>query len=94
MKGMFDSVIKNVRLLNETTLSNIGINNGLFSIISEEEIVGYSEWDAKGQIILPPFVEMHTHLDTVLTAGSPYNKSGGLYEAINIWKDKKKPINI
>lgn len=42
--------------------------------------------DAKGNLVTPPFVDSHIHLDSCLTAGHPRpNRSGTLLEGIGIW---------
>ena len=53
--------------------------------------------DAQGNLVIPPFVEPHIHLDATLTAGQPsYNLSGTLFEGINVWSEYKKnvPYNV
>lgn len=47
--------------------------------------------DAAGNLVVPPFVDPHVHLDAVLSAGnlSRPNKSGTLLEAIDIWGERK-----
>ncbi|MCT2537783.1 amidohydrolase family protein [Aquibacillus koreensis] len=91
---MFNSVVKNVRRLNEDKTVNIGIANGCFAAITTASIQGEKEWDAHGHIVLPPFVEMHTHLDTTLTIGNQVNnKTGTLFEAISIWHERKQYLS-
>jgi cytosine deaminase len=52
------------------------------------------EVDAGGQLLSPPFVESHVHLDATLTAGQPrWNGSGTLFEGIQIWSERKKEIS-
>lgn len=49
--------------------------------------------DAQGNLVSPPFVESHIHLDSVLTAGEPrWNQSGTLFEGIEIWGDRKQSL--
>ncbi|NIC41294.1 cytosine deaminase [Aquabacterium sp. A08] len=46
--------------------------------------------DAGGQLVIPPFVEPHIHLDAALTAGEPnWNLSGTLFEGIERWAERK-----
>ncbi|MEM6425345.1 MAG: cytosine deaminase, partial [Cyanobacteria bacterium P01_D01_bin.128] len=48
-----------------------------------------------GQLVSPPFVESHIHLDSALTAGEPrWNQSGTLFEGIDIWRDRKGQLTI
>ncbi len=47
------------------------------------------------QLVSPPFVESHIHLDSVLTAGEPrWNQSGTLFEGIAIWRDRKQDLTL
>jgi len=74
-EGCFDILIK------DETIVKIGkeIN------IKSENII-----DAKGGLVMPPFVEPHVHLDAVLTAGEPrWNRSGTLFEGIQCWEERK-----
>ncbi|UOQ49911.1 amidohydrolase family protein [Gracilibacillus caseinilyticus] len=92
---MFDTVINNVRLLNMDDVVNVGINDGRFAKIAEEKMTGQTTWNGRGFYLLPPFVETHTHMDTVLTAGSPrFNLSGTLFEAIEVWQERKQNLTV
>lgn len=54
-------------------------------------------YDAKGRMMMPPFVEPHIHLDCVMTAGIPhYNMSGTLFEGITTWDEYKnsQPLTV
>ncbi|ERJ20846.1 Cytosine deaminase protein [Salinisphaera shabanensis E1L3A] len=51
--------------------------------------------DAHGGLAVPPFVEPHCHLDYALTAGEPrWNASGTLFEAIDIWAERKRELSV
>ncbi len=53
------------------------------------------EIDVRGQLVSPPFVESHIHLDSALTAGQPrWNQSGSLFEGIEIWRDRKQTLTL
>jgi cytosine deaminase len=53
------------------------------------------EIDLAGQLVSPPFVESHIHLDSALTAGQPrWNQSGTLFEGIDIWRDRKQTLTF
>ena len=48
------------------------------------------ELDAASNLVVPPFVEPHIHLDATLTAGEPaWNMSGTLFEGIERWAERK-----
>ena len=86
-------IIKNAKLEDKTQLVDIKVENGCFTEIAprieareHEEII-----DAKGWLVVPPFVEPHIHLDTTLTAGEPrWNESGTLFEGIQCWSERKE----
>jgi cytosine deaminase len=51
------------------------------------------ELDASEQLVSPPLVESHIHLDSALTAGEPrWNQSGTLFEGIQIWGERKQSL--
>lgn len=91
---LYDLIIKNAKLLNKEGLIDIAVSNGEFKVIAEnlkleaEQII-----DAEGLMVIPPFVQSHVHLDSALTVGEPrYNKSGTLYEGIEIWSERSKSM--
>lgn len=49
--------------------------------------------DAAGQIVSPPFVDPHFHMDATLSLGLPrLNLSGTLLEGIALWGELKPPL--
>ncbi|WP_199614137.1 cytosine deaminase [Paenibacillus alkalitolerans] len=84
-------MFRNVRLPDREHPVDIGIRDGVFAKIGDlRTVVSAKEIDAEGALMLPPFVESHIHLDTVLTAGEPErNRSGTLFEGIRIWQQRK-----
>lgn len=53
------------------------------------------ELDVRGQLVSPPFVESHIHLDSAMTVGEPrWNQSGTLFEGIEIWRDRKQSLTL
>lgn len=49
--------------------------------------------DAAANLVVPPFVEPHIHLDATLTAGEPaWNMSGTLFEGIERWSERKAMV--
>ena len=72
--------------------------------IAQDKIVAVSpdltmtanrEIAVNAQLVSPPFVESHIHLDSALTAGQPrWNQSGTLFEGIDIWRERKAALNI
>ncbi|MEG1311341.1 MAG: cytosine deaminase [Romboutsia sp.] len=89
-------LIKNAKLRDRDYLVDILIENRVITKIEsnikkvEEEII-----DAKGFLVVPPFIEPHVHLDTTLTAGEPrWNESGTLFEGIECWSERKEFLTV
>jgi cytosine deaminase len=85
-------VIKNVRLHRKEGLFNIRIEDGAFAYVGTApiEAAGATVVDGGGHLALPPFIDPHVHLDSVLTAGEPrWNESGTLFEGIERWSERK-----
>lgn len=84
--------IKNAKLRHREGLWQVFIKEGKIVQIAEEIDGGSEEvLDAEGGLLLPPFIEPHVHLDTVLTAGEPsWNISGTLFEGIERWAERKQ----
>lgn len=93
---MLDSVYRHIRLLGDATYKepvDIGVKDGKITEIGEITDRGLNEIDGTGHVLLPPFVESHIHLDTVLTAGEPaWNESGTLFEGIGLWQQRKQML--
>ncbi|MEL0166592.1 MAG: cytosine deaminase [Pseudomonadaceae bacterium] len=91
------SAIINARLPGQSGLHRVDINAGRFSQISaqaETLTATDGELDAAGNLLLPPFVEPHIHLDAALTAGQPrWNQSGTLFEGIECWGERKAMLS-
>jgi len=90
--------LKNAKLYGQEGLWNIEIQEDLIQSITsaetDESNSDQNEIDLNGKIVLPPYVEPHIHLDYVLTAGTPrWNKSGSVFEGIEIWSERKKIVN-
>ena len=70
---------------------DIGIEKGKFKAIEREILSkGLKEFDAKGHLVTPPFVESHVHLDSALSAGIPrYNESGTLLKELKYGENGK-----
>lgn len=91
-----DLIIRNARLGYKQgyKVVDIGIEDGRISEISEHIHERSSEEiDADRHLVIPPFFNMHFHLDSALTLGDPrFNESGTLWEGIQIWAERKKKL--
>ena len=88
-------LIKNVHIDNHEETSDVRSVNGKFKEISPELTAVDNEQviDGKGNVLLPPFVDSHVHLDATLTAGQPeWNESGTLFDGIRIWSERKQDL--
>src|SRR5690606_20250916 len=55
--------------------------------------VAAGDLDAASNLVVPPFIEPHIHLDATLTAGEPsWNMSGTLFEGIERWAERKAMV--
>lgn len=84
-------IIKNAKLRDQEGLVCIGIDNGKIVAIDHRiEADAATIIDAGGNLVIPPFIDPHLHLDAVLSVGDPrYNDSGTLLEGIQIWGERK-----
>ncbi len=91
---MLDYIIRNTKLPGKSGTFDLGINGGLFVEISESlQAIGHREFDAKGYLTTPPFVDSHFHMDATLSLGLPrLNHSGTLLEGIQIWGELKPEL--
>jgi len=78
-------LIKNAKLI-DGRIVNIYIENGVISCFNcksfDEEVI-----DAENHLVIPPYFNMHFHLDSVFLP--VINKSGTLWEGIRIWREVK-----
>ena len=97
MKG--SKLFKNVRLKGQKELVSILVEDGIFKKIAadipQEKTVGCEEVDLNGQLVVPPYVDPHLHLDYVFTASlGEENGSGTLFEGIQRWSESKGNITV
>ncbi|MDX1725401.1 MAG: cytosine deaminase [Pseudomonas sp.] len=88
--------IVNARLRGRSGLFRIELAQARIAAIvaqAQELAATAGELDAAGNLVVPPFVEPHIHLDAALTAGEPsWNLSGTLFEGIERWAERKALI--
>src|SRR5437660_6515552 len=91
----YDLIIRHAQLHRRQGLVDIGVKDGLFVRIASDlpSDTAQRELDAAGQLVVPPFIDAHVHLDAVLTVGQPrYNTTGTLLEGIQIWSERKPSL--
>lgn len=85
-----DILIKNARLSDDQSLTDIAIEAGKISKIAPSiEGEAARVIDAEGRVVIPGLVESHIHLDKALIASRKPNKSGTLKEAIEVTAELK-----
>ena len=94
---MADLILRQCRLLGRLEERvDIAIENNRIVAIEPQLPQGTNrEIHVNGNLVSPPFVESHIHLDSALTAGEPrWNESGTLFEGIEIWRDRKQSLTL
>ena len=90
-----DLVIRNATLPDGSHGIDIGIEDE--RIVAVEQRLGAAgarEIDAAGDLVSPPFVDAHFHMDSVLSYGLPrVNRSGTLLEGIRVWSELKPQLS-
>lgn len=96
---LYDLILRHCRLLrspDSLESVDVAIQGGKIAAIAPDlEATALQELDVQGQLVSPPFVESHVHLDSALTAGEPrWNQSGTLFEGIEIWRERKQRLTL
>lgn len=88
---MLDLLIFNATLPDGRTDMSVGAKDGTFALVGEGLRQDAKETvDAAGQLLSPPFVDSHFHMDATLSLGMPrMNASGTLLEGIGLWGELK-----
>lgn len=82
---MFDILVKGGTLPDGTT-ADIGITGDRIAALGRLEAEAGQVIDATGDLVSPPFVDPHFHMDATLSYGLPrVNASGTLLEGIALW---------
>ena len=85
-------IYKNCHLAGQDTMVDILVENGKFAAIQEHIEAGEIEAiDVGGNLVVPPYVDPHLHLDYVYTAKGvgARNDTGTLFEGIQRWSETK-----
>jgi cytosine deaminase len=91
---MLDLIVRHCNLPDGRRDVDIGIQAGCITAI--EPVLpaeAAQELDAQGQLVSPPFVDAHFHMDATLSYGLPrVNQSGTLLEGIALWGELKPQL--
>jgi cytosine deaminase len=88
---VLDLLIRHCTLPDGRTDQDVGIQNGrIIAVQPALASQAATEVDAQGQLLTPPFVDAHFHMDSTLSYGQPrVNASGTLLEGIALWGELK-----
>jgi cytosine deaminase len=90
-----DIVIRNASLPDGRRQIDIAIDGARIAAVGERlPVQGAREIDAGGDLVTPPFVDAHFHMDATLSYGLPrVNASGTLLEGISLWGELKPQLS-
>jgi len=97
---MLDLVIKNANLPDGRTGIDIAIQDGRIvevapNVTGNVTAPARETLDAGGQLVSPPFIDAHFHMDATLSYGLPrINQSGTLLEGIALWGELKPQLTF
>jgi cytosine deaminase len=88
---MLDLLITRASLPDGRQDMSIAVQNGkIVEITPGLQAPAHETLDAQGQLVCPPFVDAHFHMDATLSYGLPrVNQSGTLLEGIALWGELK-----
>lgn len=90
-------LVQGVRMPHRSEPVDLRVIDGRFEAIGPDLSASAGEEVVRGggRLALPPFIESHIHLDSVLTAGQPEpNRSGTLFEGIERWAQRKATLTV
>jgi cytosine deaminase len=88
---ILDLLVKNARLADGRSGMDIAVRGGrIVEVAPAIDATAGRTLDAAGQLLSPPFVDAHFHMDATLSYGMPrVNRSGTLLEGIALWSELK-----
>jgi cytosine deaminase len=94
---MLDLLIENARLPHGRSNMGVAVAGGVIVEVTQglnsEHAAAHVVVDARDQLLSPPFVDAHFHMDATLSAGLPrHNVSGTLLEGIALWGELKPQL--
>lgn len=91
---MFDLLVKG-GTLPDGTVADIGISGDRIAAVGKLEAEAAQVIDATGDLVSPPFVDPHFHMDATLSYGLPrVNDSGTLLEGISLWGELREIATV
>ena len=94
---MLDLLIHNATLPDGRTRMGVAVQDGRIvqtaAGLAPPTAAAHTTIDAEGQLLSPPFVDAHFHMDATLSYGLPrVNDSGTLLEGIALWGELKPQL--
>lgn len=91
---MLDLIVRHCHVPHGKSEVDIGVRDGrIVALEPSLKATAAMELDAQGQLVSPPFVDAHFHLDSTLSYGLPrVNHSGTLLEGIALWGELKPAL--
>ncbi|MEX8494730.1 amidohydrolase family protein [Sphaerotilus sp.] len=91
---MLDLILRHCTLPDGRRDLDIGVRDGrIVAVAPALAATAAEELDAAGQLVTPPFVDAHFHMDSTLSHGLPrVNQSGTLLEGIALWGELKPTL--
>ncbi|MBT3065561.1 amidohydrolase family protein [Rhodoferax sp. U11-2br] len=88
---MLDLLIHNASLPDGRQHMSVAVQDGrIVEVAAGLQAQAHHSVDAQGQLLSPPFVDAHFHMDATLSYGLPrVNQSGTLLEGIALWGELK-----
>lgn len=91
---MLDVLLRNCTLPDGRSGMDLGVEQGRIVALQPQLAAQAAlEIDCAGQLVSPPFVDAHFHMDSTLSYGLPrVNQSGTLLEGIALWGELKPQL--
>ncbi len=91
---MLDLLIHNASLPDGRTNISVAVRGGrIVEVTAGLMAPAHKTLDAQGQLLSPPFIDAHFHMDATLSYGLPrVNASGTLLEGIAVWGELKPAL--
>ena len=91
---MFDLLVKG-GTLPDGSVADLGITGDRIAAMGRIDGAAARVIDASGDLVAPPFVDPHFHMDAVLSYGLPrVNASGTLLEGISLWGELRAVASV
>jgi cytosine deaminase len=92
---VYDLLLRQCRQLDDEIVDIAIAQDKIVAIAPHLTDSAHLELQIEQQLVSPPFVESHIHLDSALSAGEPrWNESGTLFEGIKIWGERKQKLSL